>query len=71
MVKLIILFLIMYKKILLFALILLASCSKKAEKEKEVIIEPRVFERKVGYVLFYLSCAHTTNPEHGSVLLVP
>ena len=28
----------MYKKILLFALILLASCSKTAEKEKEVII---------------------------------
>ena len=52
MVKLIILFLIMYKKILLFALILLASCSKTAEKEKEVIIETRVFERKVGYVLF-------------------
>ena len=42
----------MYKKILLFALILLASCSNTAEKEKEVVIETRVYDRKVGSVLF-------------------
>ena len=42
----------MYKKILLFALILLASCSNTAEKEKEVVIETRVYDRKVGNVLF-------------------
>lgn len=42
----------MYKKILLFALILLASCSNTVEKEKEVVIETRVYDRKVGNVLF-------------------
>ena len=42
----------MYKKILLFALIFLASCSNTAEKEKEVVIETRFYERKVGNVLF-------------------